>query len=661
MKKLLCMAIALCIVITCTGVVYASELPEVTESEEQSGEYTEGIYMDVEISEEESVNQTEIEEDISDISGNEEEIPEQEADEENGASEDIIIPEETVNAEETVNTDAAVLSQDTEISEENQEGNNEAVLPDTCEDEHSYVNGVCENCKNINDGFALVDGIWGYYTDGVLRTDVTGLVEGIVNGEPGWWYVREGLVMFTDTLVKKDGIWWAVINGKADPEYTGFASNENGTYYFENGLMDFSAKGIFKGVVNGIKGWWYVSNSKVKYVNTFASNDYGWWYVSNGMVDTSSNGIFKGTVNGIKGWWYVKNGKVKYVNTFASNDYGWWYVSNGMVDVSVNSVIKGTVNGIKGWWYVKNGKVKFVNTFAENENGWWYLSNGMVDFATNSVIKGTVNGIKGWWYVKNSKVKFVDTIAKNQNGWWYINKGMVDFDYKGFGTNSNGTFYFKDGKLVGSMNAVIKEVYNGTEALWYIKSGKLRTNYTGWINLDSNWYYIVDGKAFTGSRNIGGVLYTFYESGVCTERYPYIAAQSLAASINNQLGRNLYSSFMRCASGTYLVHSIDGISSEIMPMYCAVHAYTTDYGDCYCMASSFYYLAKDLGLNAHLILGQVPLRAGGLGAHAWVEIDYNGYTRVYDPQFRNQYGQGGYEFYYGQSGTWMYQNYYRFN
>ena len=37
----------------------------------------------------------------------------------------------------------------------------------------------------------------------------------------------------------------------------------------------------------------------------------GWWYVTNGKVSTGKSGIFKGTVNGKTGKWYVKAGRVQ--------------------------------------------------------------------------------------------------------------------------------------------------------------------------------------------------------------------------------------------------------------------------------------------------------------------------------------------------------------
>ena len=79
------------------------------------------------------------------------------------------------------------------------------------------------------------------------------------------------------------------------------------------------------------------------------------------------------------------------------------------------------------------------------------------------------------------------------------------------------------------------------------------------------------------------------------------------------------------------------------------------------MAATFYYMAKTLGYDAHQMAGYVPLSSGGMGVHSWVEIDMNGTTYVFDPDFTNETGRNGYQITYGTSGTWVYSSYYRMN
>ena len=119
----------------------------------------------------------------------------------------------------------------------------------------------------------------------------------------------------TGTAVKKaaDGNWYYYNNGSIDKTFTGYASNENGTWRIVKGKVDFNANGI-------------VGNQK------------DWRYVVNGKVDTSKNGVYKNQF----GWWKVENGVVNFNFTgIASNQYGTWYLEGGKVN------------------FLKYGKVKY--------------------------------------------------------------------------------------------------------------------------------------------------------------------------------------------------------------------------------------------------------------------------------------------------------------
>lgn len=66
-------------------------------------------------------------------------------------------------------------------------------------------------------------------------------------------------------------------------------------------------------------------------------------------------------------------------------------------------------------------------------------------------------------------------------------------------------------------------------------------------------------------------------------------------------------------------------------------------GNCYCYAASFAVVARQLGYDAVMVSGSVPLRAGGYGPHAWVEVNINGVTYICDPESQREYP--GYGFY----------------
>ena len=55
--------------------------------------------------------------------------------------------------------------------------------------------------------------------------------------------------------------------------------------------------------------------------------------------------------------------------------------------------------------------------------------------------------------------------------------------------------------------------------------------------------------------------------------------------------------------------------------YYGIYGFRTGSGDCYVMASTFYWMAKVAGYNAHYVTGYVN-KGKGNGPHAWVEIMY---------------------------------------
>ena len=109
-------------------------------------------------------------------------------------------------------------------------------------------------------------------------------------------------------------------------------------------------------------------------------------------------------------------------------------------------------------------------------------------------------------------------------------------------------------------------------------------------------------------------------------------AFAYAADVLNRVGWNLHAAFNWSASLPYRNYNDPSPGSEAMALY----GFRNGVGDCYVMAATFYYMAKLLGYDAHQMAGYVPLLGGGMGVHSWVEIDMNGTTYVFDPNFTNQ-------------------------
>lgn len=66
----------------------------------------------------------------------------------------------------------------------------------------------------------------------------------------------------------------------------------------------------------------------------------------------------------------------------------------------------------------------------------------------------------------------------------------------------------------------------------------------------------------------------------------------------------------------------------------ALIMFETRQGNCYCYASVFYYLARQLGYNDRPIAGVVGTRRS---PHGWVEIDFGGVTYIFDTELEMAY------------------------
>ena len=150
-----------------------------------------------------------------------------------------------------------------------------------------------------------VDGVWYYYRNGKIATDVTTVAE----NENGWWYIRGGKVHF---------------------EYTGVAENSNGWWRIEGGKVNFNCNSV----ESNENGWWYIRGGKVHFEYTgVAQNSNGWWRIEGGKVNFNCNSVEANE----NGWWYIRGGKVDFSYTgLAQNHYGWWYICGGAVNFNYN-------------------------------------------------------------------------------------------------------------------------------------------------------------------------------------------------------------------------------------------------------------------------------------------------------------------------------------
>ena len=288
-------------------------------------------------------------------------------------------------------------------------------------------------------------------------------------------------------------------------------------------------------------------------------------------------------------------------------------------------------NLIDGKKYYADANGKITTGWVKYENSWYYLQ-------TEKECPETPGAMKTGWFTQNNNWYYLDPArgGKMVASEWMLIDGRWYHFYGGGGmetgwTKQNGNWYH--------LNA------NGAME-------------TGWIIMNDDWYYLYPAGNSSGAPEGAMAVNTVINGYVVAPDGVYNEAYQGAYNVLNQVGWNLRAAYNWSANLPYVNYSNDPSPGS---KNFAIHGFKTKTGDCYVMAGTFYYMAKLLGYDAHQIAGYVPLRSGNMGVHSWVEIDINGSTYVFDPDFTHESGRNGYQISYGMSGTWRYSNYYRMN
>ena len=336
-------------------------------------------------------------------------------------------------------------------------------------------------------------GKWLYYVNGVVDTTF----DGVADNEYGTWYVENGQVDFSKNGLLQRGDWYYFKNGKVDTTFTGLTQNAYGWWYVENGKLEFD----YTNLVNYKGAWWYVQNSQItfKYDGVVDYNG-STWYVEDSKVDFSKNGLLQ------RGdWYYFKGGAVDYNFTGLTNSaYGWWYIENGVLEFDYTDLVP--YGG--SWWYVQNSQITFKYDGVVDYNGsTWYIEDSKVDFSKNGLLQrgdwyyfkggavdynftGLTNSAYGWWYIENGKLEFDYTnLVQYAGSWWYVQNSNITFKYDGVVDYNGSTWYIEDSKVDFGKNGLLQR-----GDWYYFKGGAVDYNFTGLTNSAYGWWYIENGK-----------------------------------------------------------------------------------------------------------------------------------------------------------------------
>lgn len=372
-----------------------------------------------------------------------------------------------------------------------------------------------------------------YIKDGKFQNDVTGLVTvkrdtlgesantGIRAG--AMVYVKNGVVCDDASLKEptvvlgSDGIWYYVDEaGKTDLDYDGIAKNQYGTWYVNDGVVDFNATGFY---TEDDKTYYFV-NSKLATdktglvtavtINTTTDTT---CYVEKGVVtakDSKDN-----VVQLADGAWYYIDDAGKTDDTFdgfAENKYGVWYIEDGKVNFNKTGIVRGVESKSSkidnlddsSAIYVVNGKAQlsYSGFVVDGGDKALFEKGQLAQNDDPQVIQGTD---KKWYYVQYGDVQDYTGLADNKYGVWYIYKGVVSFNKTGIITTEAvdsakldaGEYYVANGKMSADKTGIVK---SGGERYYVSKSAVVKGIEADErvVNVDNAWYCInEDGKVFT--------------------------------------------------------------------------------------------------------------------------------------------------------------------
>lgn len=320
-----------------------------------------------------------------------------------------------------------------------------------------------------------------------------------------------------------------------------------------------------------------------------------------------------------------------------------YYVEEGVADTTDGWKADSEGNLI---YYIRNGEL--LSNIITKVDGKPYYFNKKAELKKTTGWKTASNG-KG--YVKNGALVTVPTkIKKTFQSIRYYNKKTKKWQKtkisgaktKYVTVTTNYVYMFKKTGLLYTKKGLFK--YNSKE-YYGLGNGRLKTG----------WKAIVEkkkGKAVYFYKNTGAMAKNtkikylkIPKSGRLGRAY-YLGVKKL-----DKIGWSLRKAYSWSAHMRYQGRSYRAKNSETY----AIKGFTKGYGNCYCMAATFYIMAKLLGYDVHQVEGRVDL------PHSWTVIRQDGREWVYDPNFTNETGRNGWKIYYGKKGTWRYNHYHKMN
>ena len=386
-------------------------------------------------------------------------------------------------------------------------------------------------------------------------------------------------------------------------------AHDNG-YLYTNQYITFGPKVMYFMGNDGsmIVGKFQDNYSKWRYANDDGNliNSKGWKINNQGKHFAHDNGYLytnQFITFGPEIMYFMGNDGRMIVGKFQDNSKKWRFTNDD-----------GNLIDSKGWKINNQGK-----HFA-HDNGYLY-TNQFITF-----------GPKEMYFMGNDGSMIVGKFQDNNKRWRFTNNDGNLINSKGWKINNQGKhFAYGNGYLYTNQFITF-----GPKVMYFVgNDGLVKTSQFTYMKI----------ATFHPDSN-GLISISEYNANK-----PHIDAMKYAKSILNQVGNSLWGAYKWAGSAinykTMTINANNGIT------FFANVGFNQRRGNCYTMASVFYYMAKALGYNVYQVSGYHQ----GYNAqwpHSWCEIHMNGNKYVYDPDVYKEYGRSIYGKRYGQSGTLKY-------
>ena len=163
----------------------------------------------------------------------------------------------------------------------------------------------------------------------------------------------------------------------------------------------------------------------------------------------------------------------------------------------------------------------------------------------------------------------------------------------------------------------------------------------GWLTINGKRYYYDKNGDLVKNQYVDG--YKLSSNGAMTDK-SYKLYKKVRAVISEKTKGITDNEKKLKACFDYLSNNFSYLrdDSAFYDGWQIDYAYTilsTGKGNCYKFASAFAFIARELGYDASVIVGQVTSVSGGFIPHGWVEIKVDKNVYVYDPDLQMELGR----------------------